>query len=135
MSYPIRHAEAIQPPYLQACILDGLRKLPPLSQLRERFVPPEGDIIGGHRMGTQLDAVFGIDPEVFRLERWLIKQKGQSGAMQETFGLIFGHSSTICLGIAIAMMELSKMIFEVDFVIIDRSLLHADELRSVSKKL
>ena len=50
-SYPIRHAEAIQPPYLQACILDGLGKLPPLSQLRERFVLPEGDIIGCYCMG------------------------------------------------------------------------------------
>ena len=146
VSYPIRHAEAKQLAYLQACILEGLRKFPPLSQLRERLVPPEGDIIDGHRIpggtfigfnawGTQLDAVFGDDPEVFRPERWLIKDQGQIGAMQETLELIFGHGSTKCLGIPIAMMELSKMIFEVCFAIIDRSLLHADVLRSVIEKL
>ena len=33
------------------------------------------------------------------------------------------------------MMELSKMIFEIDFVIIDKPLLHADELRSIIKKI
>ena len=124
MSYPIRHTEAKKLPYLQACIFEGLRKFPPLSQLRERLMPPEGDIINGHRIpggtfiglnvwGSQLDKVFGKDPEVFRPDRWLIKDEGRLHAMHETLELIFGHGSTKCLGMPMAMMELNKVIFEV----------------------
>lgn len=128
VSYPICHTEAKQLPYLQACILEGLRKFPPLSQLRERMVPPEGDIINGHRIpggtfigfnawGTQLDSVFGDDPEVFRPERWLTGDQERLNAMQETLELIFGHGSAKCLGMPLAMMELNKMIFEVGLVL------------------
>ena len=124
VSYPIRHAEAKQLPYLQACILEGLRKFPPLSQLRERIVPPEGDIINGHRVpggtfiglnawGTQLDKVFGDDADVFRPERWLIPDEQRLRAMHEAHELIFGYGSTKCLGMPMAMVELNKMIFEV----------------------
>lgn len=124
VAYPIRNAEAKQLDYLQACVLEGLRIFPPISQLRERVVPPEGDTIKGYRIpggtfiglntwGTQLDAVFGDDPEVFRPERWLISDKDQLKAMHQTHELIFGHGSTKCLGMPIAMMELKKMIFEV----------------------
>lgn len=124
VAYPIRDAEAKQLRYLQACVLEGLRKFPPLSQLRERMVPPEGDVISGYHIpggtfiglnawGTQLDEVFGDDPEVFRPERWLTSDEDQLRAMHQTHGLIFGHGSTKCLGMPIAMMELNKMIFEV----------------------
>ena len=47
---PIRDSEAKQLHYLQACVLEGLRRFPPLSQLRERMVPPEGDVIEGYRV-------------------------------------------------------------------------------------
>ncbi len=50
VSYQIRDSEAKQLDYLQACVLEGLRKFPPLSQLRERIVPPEGDKIDGHHI-------------------------------------------------------------------------------------
>lgn len=122
-SYPIQDTEARQLPYLQACVLEGLRKHPPLSQLRERVVPPEGDIIQGHCIpggtyiglnawGTQLDEAYGDDPETFRPERWLIDDEERLKAMHRTHELIFGYGSTKCLGVSIAMMELYKMIFE-----------------------
>ena len=90
------------------------------------MVPPEGDFINGHRIpggtyiglnawGTQLNEVFGEDPEVFRPERWLINDQEQLKAMHQTHDLIFGHGSTKCLGMPMAMMELNKMIFEVLF--------------------
>ena len=124
VSNPIRHSEARNLPYLNACIFEGLRRFPPVSQLRERIVPPEGDYINGFRVpggtfigfnawGTQLDGIFGKDPEVFRPERWLISDKERLEAMHETLGLIFGHGSTKCLGVSMAMIELEKMIFEV----------------------
>ena len=126
VSYPIRDSEAKQLNYLQACVFEGLRKFPPLSQLRERIVPPEGDKIDGHHIpggtfiglnawGTQLDKVYGDDPETFRPERWLIDDLTQLRAMFQTHELIFSHGSSKCLGMPIAMMELSKMIFEVSF--------------------
>lgn len=104
--------------------MEGLRKHPPLSQLRERIVPPEGDMIHGHRIpggtylglnawGTQLNESFGDDAEVYRPERWLIDDKEQLKLMHQTHELIFGHGSTKCLGMSMAMMELYKMIFEV----------------------
>ena len=124
MSYPIKDFESKQLRYLQACVLEGLRKFPPLSQLRERVVPEGGDLIHGHRIpagtyiglnawGTQLDSVYGDDPETFRPERWLIDDEARLEAMHRTHGLIFGHGATKCLGMAMAMMELNKMIFEV----------------------
>ena len=124
ISYPITHAEAKQLPYLQACIHEGLRKFPPLSQLRERIVPPEGDLVNGYPIpggtfvglnawGIQLDEVYGENPDAFLPERWMTCSKEQYRSMKETHDLIFGHGSTKCLGTPIAMMELSKMIFEV----------------------
>ena len=88
------------------------------------MVPPEGDIINGHRIpggtfiglntwGTQLDDVFGDDPEAFRPERWLTNSEDHLKAMHHTHELIFGYGSTKCLGMPMAMMELHKVIFEV----------------------
>ena len=124
VSRPISYAEANQLPYLRACVMEGLRKFPPLSQLRERIVPPEGEFINGHRIpggtfiglnvwGTQLNDVFGDDPGVYEPERWLIDDQERLKAMYETHDLIFGYGSTKCLGKPIAMMELNKIIFEV----------------------
>jgi cytochrome P450 len=131
VSHPVQDSEARQLPYLQACVLEGLRKHPPLSQLRERVVPPEGDTIQGHDIpggtyiglnawGTQLDEVFGDDPDMFRPERWLIEDEERLKAMHQTHELIFGYGSTKCLGASMAMLELNKMIFEVqpDIVVV-----------------
>lgn len=124
VSYPIRDKEAKQLSYLQACVFEGLRKFPPLSQLRERIVPPEGDNIHGHHIpggtfiglnawGTQLDKIYGDDPEAFRPEWWLIDDPVRLRAMFQTHELIFSYSSSRYLGMPIAMIKLSKMIFEV----------------------
>lgn len=144
VSYPIRQAEAKQLPYLQACVFEGLRKFPPLSQLRERVVPSEGDMINGHRIpggtyigfniwGAQLDKVFGDDPDVFRPERWLIDDQERLTAMRETLELIFGHGATKCLGMPMAMMELNKVIFEVR-PLADNMLLRRADTRCIAAK-
>jgi cytochrome P450 len=117
VSSPIQDTEARQLPYLQACVLEGLRKHPPLSQLRERMVPPEGDVIQGHHIpggtyiglnawGTQLDEIFGDDAEIYRPERWLIEDEERVKEMYKTHELIFGYGSTKCFGQSMAMMEL-----------------------------
>jgi len=102
----------------------GTTQVPPVSQLRERVVPPAGDVIDGYRIpggtfigfnawGTQLDRVFGEDPEEFRPERWLINDQDQLKKMHQTHELIFGYGATKCLGMPMAMIELNKVIFEV----------------------
>ena len=146
VSYPIQFAEAKQLCYLQACIFEGLRKFPPVSQLRERMVPPEGDVIHGHHIpggtfigfnawGTQLDNIYGDDPEIFRPERWLINDESRLRAMYQTHGLIFGHGSSKCLGMPVAMMELSKMIFEVRDFSASQVLVLTDDERAAASAL
>ncbi|KAF7534087.1 hypothetical protein G7054_g6524 [Neopestalotiopsis clavispora] len=124
VSSPIQDFEAKQLIYLQACVLEGLRKFPPLSQLRERVVPPGGDTIGGYHLpagtfiglnawGTQLNEdVYGDDAALYRPERWLTDDAAKLRTMHQTHALIFGHGSTKCLGASMAMMEVTKVIFE-----------------------
>lgn len=128
ISSPIRDQEARRLPYLQACIKEGLRRFPPITQLRERMVPPEGDTYNGHRIpgGTfiglnawavQLNPVYGDDPEVFRPERWLIDDEVRLKEMSRVHELIFGHGTTRCLGIPIATMNLNKIFVEVSYIL------------------
>lgn len=126
VSLPIQKNEAARLPYLSACVLEGLRRHPPVAQLRERTVPPEGDYINGFRIpggtrigfntwGLQLDKLFGEDPAIFRPERWLIEDVECLRSMHRTLDLVFGHGPTRCLGTPIAMTELNKIFFEVSY--------------------
>ncbi|ETS74965.1 hypothetical protein PFICI_13449 [Pestalotiopsis fici W106-1] len=124
ISTPIRDAEAKQLVYLQAVVLEGLRKHPPLSQLRERVVPAGGDTLGGFHLpagtfvgfngwGTQLNTeVYGDDAKLFRPERWIAADEDRLREMHACHSLIFGHGATKCLGMGMAMMEIPKVIFE-----------------------
>lgn len=126
ISSPIQNAEAAQLPYLQACIKEGLRIFPPITSLRERVVPPEGDTILGHRIpggtniginmpGSLLSTIFGSDPDVFRPERWLKQEPAILVQMERVHELVFGYGATRCLEIRIAMMTLNKVLVEVSF--------------------
>lgn len=124
VSSPILDEEARNMPYLQACIKEGLRRYPPITQLRERMAPPEGDTYQGHNIppntfiglnawGLQLNPVFGADADVFRPERWLEADPSRLKAMSQVQELVFGFGSTKCLGIPIATMNLNKVFVEV----------------------
>lgn len=125
LSSPVTEAEALKMPYLQACIKEGMRRFPSITQLRERECPPEGDIYNGHHIppgtyiginawGMQLnEEVYGSDADVFRPERWLEAGSERLRAMMSVHGLIFGHGNTKCLGIPITMMNLNKIFVEV----------------------
>lgn len=127
VSNPIQDSEAKQLVYLQACILEGLRMFPPLSQLRERVVPTEGDTLGGFYLhggtfvglnawGVQRNkTIYGDNADLYYPERWLVDDIEKLHIMHQTHSLIFGHGSTRCLGVSMAMMEISKIIFEVRF--------------------
>ncbi|KAH7088266.1 cytochrome P450 [Paraphoma chrysanthemicola] len=110
-------------PYLQACISEGLRLYPAITQLRERVVPSPGDNLHGHYIpgGTyvalnglcsQSDSIYGSEPEKFRPERWLLDDKKLLALMRRNLDLNFGYGSSKCLGINLAHLELSKVVFE-----------------------
>lgn len=127
VSSPIRDDEARKLPYLQAVIKEGLRRFSPITQLRERVVPPQGDsfngqfIPGGTFIGInswtiQCNPIYGEDPEVFRPERWLIDDEERLRQMTYNHELIFGWGTTRCLGVPIALMNLNKLFVEVSFI-------------------
>lgn len=124
LSDPVTDAEARRLPYLQACIKEGLRRYPPITQLRERVSPAEGDtyrgrtipagtFVGINAWGLQLNPIFGSDPEVFRPERWIEADPEKLRAMSQVQELVFGYGNTRCLGIPIALMNLNKTMVEV----------------------
>ena len=125
VSETIRNDEAMRElPYLQACIKEGLRVFPPITALRERVTPPEGDVISGYKVpggvniglnmrGVLLSEVFGPDPDVYRPERWLEATPEKLNEMKSVQELVFGHGFTRCLGINVATMNLNKALVEV----------------------
>lgn len=123
LTFPISDSMARKLPYLQACISEGLRKYPPLFQLRERISPQEGDFLHGYRipkgtyvgingLATQLDDVYGQRVEEFDPERWLIDDTAHLKRMHRTLDLVFGYGGSKCLGANMSYMELNKIIFE-----------------------
>ncbi|KAK3346974.1 cytochrome P450 [Lasiosphaeria hispida] len=128
VSSPIQDVEARQMPYLQACIREGLRLMPPLATgAFYKAVPEGGDTVCGHYLppGTRVatgsmvyamgrsKAFWGGDADVFRPDRWLEADEDRRLAMTMTVDLAFGHGQFGCLGKAIAFMELSKAVAEI----------------------
>lgn len=129
----IKDSEARQLPYLQACIKEGLRIYPPVTGLMAKMVPPDGAVIevngqekfapagtqvGWNSWGMMHDSeIFGPDADIYRPERWLLKDDGEKEAqrvakMTETVTLVFGYGRFGCLGRGVATMELNKAILE-----------------------
>lgn len=118
-------AEARSMPYLQACIREGLRMVPPLQGLFHKLAPPEGVTVDGlfipgntnvsvnfHMMMRRVE-IFGQDAEVFRPERWIEAGEGAYNRMDRTVELVFGTGRFTCLGRNIARVELDKVFVEV----------------------
>jgi cytochrome P450 len=110
-------------PYLQACICEGIRTIAPLFFLLDRKVAPEGACLHGYQLpgGTlvslnmlaaQSDNVYGDDAQHYRPERWITDDTEHYRQMRRTMELVFGDGSTKCLGIHLAFIELSKIVFE-----------------------
>ncbi|KAI0479828.1 cytochrome P450 oxidoreductase [Xylaria cf. heliscus] len=125
VSDPIQDREAKQCMYLQACVLEGLRRILPWGELREHIIPPGGDILGGFILpegtlvslnvwGLQLHAgVYGDNGKLFCPERWLTDDLDALHTMHQTHSLIFGHGATKCPGASVVMMSITKVIFEI----------------------
>ncbi|KAF4634721.1 hypothetical protein G7Y89_g3383 [Cudoniella acicularis] len=113
ISTPALEEQVRKLPYLQACIREGLRIFPPITYLRERVTPPQGDILSGHFIpggvnigfnlpGLLLNPVFEPDARTFRPERWLETEPEKLRKMERVMDLVFGWGSTRCLGIRMA---------------------------------
>ncbi|KAI1812681.1 cytochrome P450 [Poronia punctata] len=135
VSSPITSAEARELPYLQAVIYEGLRIRPVTTHPFPKEVPPGGDTIHGHFVpgGTAIStnisallrskALFGLDADVFRPERFLEADEAARAEMQRNVELNFGYGRWMCAGKPIAHIELNKTYFELlrhfDFQIVN----------------
>ncbi|THW71757.1 cytochrome P450 family protein [Aureobasidium pullulans] len=118
LSDPVTMEEAERMPFLQACIMEGLRIHPSIGGLLPRDVPRGGCVIAGrfipegHVVGTSAwvinrsTSIYGHDAAEFNPERWI---KGNKAEMQRYF-LTFGGANRMCFGKNIAFMEMTKMV-------------------------
>ena len=109
-------------PYLQACIKESLRMIPPAFAPLPKLAPLEGDSIngnfipGGTRVGICVygiardKSIFGDDADIFRPERWLEADEAHLPRMTKAAEIMFGSGRYQCLGKMIAMIELRKTI-------------------------
>lgn len=123
----VSNAEALDMPYLQAVIKEGLRMFPPITGLMSKQVPPKGDTFkgvwlpGGTKIGNctwgllRRKDVWGEDSDVFRPERWLEASEEKVKEMEGVVDLVFGFGKYQCLGRNIAFLELNKVFVEVSF--------------------
>lgn len=121
----VSNSAIIKMPFLQACIMEGLRLYPPVfSQLRERVAPPEGVVLNGYAVpggtyigfnsiGCQMNHVYGDNVEEYHPERWIMDDEVRLKQMRRNLDLVFGYGNSKCLGINIASMELNKIVFQV----------------------
>ncbi|KFA67838.1 hypothetical protein S40285_08745 [Stachybotrys chlorohalonatus IBT 40285] len=107
-------------PYLDGCILEGIRMHPPFCLPFERVVPkdgimlgdtfyPEGTVVGlNPYVVNRRKPTFGEDADYWNPDRWMVpkelKHKRESAIMT------FGAGRRVCLGKHIAMLELKKIV-------------------------
>jgi len=128
----ISDAQCRKLPYIHAVIKEANRLHPPVTSQLPKRVPDGGDTVvvdgqpvflpGGTHISCAIVAlnrrkdVFGEDADEFRPERWLLEtDDAKLALMNRTHEIIFGYGKNQCLGKAIALMEISKVLFEVGY--------------------
>lgn len=98
---------------------------PPLLGFIPKVVPKGGENLLGHHVpggtaiGFNLSAIsrspklFGPDAELFRPERLMELDEQSRKQMERDIELAFGYGQWMCVGKAIAFMEINKVVFEV----------------------
>ena len=129
VAYPvIKHSQAQELPYLQACIKEGLRIFMPLQGLCGRvspypdgatikgvFIPPGTEVgVATYAMNRRTD-FYGPDADTFHPERWIENDEETVKRYERINEFVFGTGRSSCLGKNIALMELCKVIFEVSY--------------------
>ncbi|KAK0616497.1 cytochrome P450 [Immersiella caudata] len=135
ISSPVTNDEAKQLPYLQAVLNEGMRMVPATTIGFSKRVPKGGDTICGKFVPGGTDVmvnfcemvrnrkVFGEDADAFRPERFLECDDVMRSRMLKVVDLSFGHGRWMCVGKALAWMELNKLFVELlrkfDFQIVN----------------
>jgi len=148
ISNPITNDEAKRLSYLQVVLNEGIRMVPATVVGFSKRVPPGGDTLCGKFVpgGTDImvnhfemlrnRAVFGDDADSFRPERFLECDEETKSRMLKVVDLSFGFGRWMCLGKALAWMEMSKMFVEVSpvFALCLSQLLLTDVLRQLLRR-
>ncbi|KAL8766518.1 MAG: hypothetical protein Q9209_006734 [Squamulea sp. 1 TL-2023] len=114
-------SEAIDLPFLDACIKEAGRLHPPFGLQLERIVPAGGAVICEKRFaaGTVVGisawvahrdkSVFGPNASTWDPNRWLCKDEGRRRLMERSL-LTFGAGHRSCIGKNISHLEVYKLI-------------------------
>jgi cytochrome P450 len=119
LSSPVpQYAEVLQHcPYYIACVHEAMRLCPSAPNIFPRLVSANGLQLAGKYVPEGVEvtcnpylvhrdkAIYGVDAEEFRPERWLDKEKAKE---YSKYNFAFGYGSRVCLGRDIALMELFK---------------------------
>jgi len=113
-------------PYFQACLKEAMRVGPAVGLAIYRKVPGLGADIDGVFVpgGTELavnahvlhkdKAIFGVDADVFRPERWLGKEGDEKSEARvknmDRHMFQFGGGSHVCIGRNLAILEMNKVL-------------------------
>ncbi|RYP44066.1 hypothetical protein DL768_009435 [Monosporascus sp. mg162] len=107
-------------PYLDACILEGVRMHPPFCLPLERVVPkggtmigdsffPEGTVVGmSPYVVNRHKPTFGEDADDWNPDRWMVPKEQRQ--KREAAIMTFGAGRRVCLGRHVAMLELKKIV-------------------------
>ncbi|GAO17428.1 uncharacterized protein UV8b_16027 [Ustilaginoidea virens] len=111
-------------PYLCACIQEGLRYTPTISQLPRlsprktglvldgKYVPPGFSVSTSPWVIGRSKDLYGEDSSIFRPERWLEASPGQLRKWQR-YSFHFGYGARKCLAKNFAHLQLQKAIAEI----------------------
>ena len=103
----ISDAQSLKLTYLQACIRESLRIMPPAFAMLPKEVPSVGDVLdgqfvpGGTRIGTcvwgivRSRRIFGEDADTFRPERWIEADAAQLLLMTNPWRSFLGRADII----------------------------------------
>ncbi|KAI0467063.1 cytochrome P450 [Xylaria cf. heliscus] len=120
----ISYDEAVQLPYLGACIRQSLRYSSSITQIGRLTLKGSGLTLGGVYMPPDISvstsawiigrdkALYGDDSWDFRSERW-IEASPERFKRMEALDFVFGHGARRCLGRHVALMELWTCVAEV----------------------
>ncbi|KAB2571187.1 Cytochrome P450 monooxygenase ustC [Lasiodiplodia theobromae] len=120
----ISYDQALELPFLTACIRESLRYTPSVAQIPRKAPPDTGLNLHGRHIppGTSVSTsawivgrdtnLYGEDSNTFRPARWLEASEDKLRKMDK-FDFVFGYGARRCLGRHVASIQLWKSIAEV----------------------